>query len=102
MTDESFPPNRAAAKGTKFEHLYDTPAHWPDDVHHLTLGNMGMLGRRARTNELLWDGSPLVTMRRFTDFERGLAIAGLIIALIGVVATVVQAYAALAVIPPAS
>lgn len=102
MSDVGFPHSRAAAKGTRFERLYDTPSHWPDDVHFLTNDNMGMLGRRARTNELLWDGSPLVTMRRFTDFERRLAMAGLLIALIGVVATVVQAYAALAMIPPAT
>ena len=97
---EDFPPNRAAAKGTRYEHLFDTPAHWPDDVHYLTMDNMGMLGRRARTNQLLWDGHALVTERRLANFERWLAVVTLVLAGIGVAATVAQAWAAWLSVPP--
>lgn len=58
-----------------------------------------LIGIDEKTNEMFWDGKRLVTEKRFTDFERGLAIVGLCIAFIGVAATVVQAWAAVASLP---
>ncbi len=60
---------------------------------------MDHLGVHHRTNELYWDGQKLITEKRFGNFELGLAVAGLVIAGIGVAATVVQAWAAVAALP---
>lgn len=77
----------------------DRPAHWPAEVDPLTWDDTGKLGVHQRTHQLYWDGDPLVTERRFSTFERGLAVAALILTFVGVAATVVQAYAALMSIP---
>jgi hypothetical protein len=39
-------------------------------------------GIDPRSNQIFWDGEKLVTERRLADFERGLAVAGLLIAAI--------------------
>lgn len=48
----------------------------------------------AKTKELYWNGEKLITEKRWGTVERRLAISGLVIALLGVLATVVQAWAA--------
>lgn len=71
-------------------------AGWPAGVRPITIDALGYLGVKETTGELFWRGQRMVTERRFADFERGLAVAGLIIAGIGVLAAVVQAWAAVA------
>ena len=63
---DKIPVSRETAKGTKFEHLYETPDHWPRTIHRLPIGLLDDLGRDARTNELYWDGEPLVTRKRLS------------------------------------
>jgi hypothetical protein len=53
-----------------------------------------------KTRRMFLNGEPVLTEKRFTWFERGLAIGGLLIALVGVVATCFQAWAAWLSIPP--
>ncbi|MCP9233931.1 hypothetical protein NMG46_27600 [Mesorhizobium sp. LMG 17147] len=86
-------PDREKSKGTSFAALWETPSYWPRDVHRLPLDLFDNLGRGRQTNELYWDGSKLVTEKRFSGFERGLAVAALILTGIGVAATIVQAWA---------
>lgn len=43
---------------------------------------------------LFWDGEQVITEKRWSAVERGLAITGLLIAAVGVAATVAQAWAA--------
>lgn len=64
------------------------------------MAGLNLFGIDRKTRELFWDGHKLVTEKRFSNFERGLAVLGLIFAGIGVAATVVQAYAAWVSIPP--
>lgn len=90
MTDP-LPKNRAEAEGTKYAGLYETPSHWPREVRIVSLKAMALLGHDPRTNQLYWDGQPLVTEKRFATFERVLAGIGLAIAAVGVFATVAQA-----------
>jgi hypothetical protein len=77
----------------------DRPDNWPASVAAISLNGLALLGVDRKTNALYWDGERLVLEKRFNNVERGLAIIGLIIALVGVAATVVQAYAALAALP---
>jgi hypothetical protein len=53
-----------------------------------------LLGHDPQKNQLYWDGHALVTEKRFSTFERGLAVFGLVIAGIGMAATVAQAVVA--------
>lgn len=75
------------------------PPDWPDNVTPVSITGLGLIGLDEKTNEMFWDGKRLITEKRFTDFERRLAIVGLFIAGIGVAATVVQAWAAVASLP---
>jgi hypothetical protein len=68
---------------------------WPQEVEQLTFDDIGRIGVHRRTNQLYWDGLPLVTERRWTTVERRIAWIGLAIATVGVLATAVQAVAAL-------
>lgn len=72
----------------------DVPG-WPAGVRRITVDDLGEIGV-DQAGELYFSGKKLVTEKRFSDFERGLAVAGLIIAGVGVAATVVQAWASLA------
>ena len=72
------------------------PPEWPAEVTPVSLTGLGLIGIDEKTNELFWDGKRLITEKRFTDYERGLAKVGLWIAAIGVAATVIQAIAAVA------
>jgi hypothetical protein len=85
------PRTRVEAEGTKYAVLYDTPTHWPREVRILSIDAMDALGHDPRTNQLYWDGQPLVTEKRFSNFERMLAVIGLVVGGVGVGATVVQA-----------
>lgn len=69
---------------------------WPRGVRRISLHGLGDLGAHVRTNELYYMGEKVVTEKRFSSFERGLAVVGLVIAGVGVAATVVQAWAAVA------
>ena len=53
----------------------------------------------SQSGLLYLNGDRLVTEKRFSNFERGLAVAGLIIGTVGVLATLVQAW--FAAFPPA-
>ncbi|ESZ31006.1 hypothetical protein [Mesorhizobium sp. L2C067A000] len=75
------------------------PEGWPATVDALSIDGMSLFGIDQNTDELFWDGKRLVTEKRFSDYERRLAWGGLIIAGIGVAATVVQAWAAVASLP---
>lgn len=88
---EQPPKTRKEAEGTKYASLYDTPNHWPREVRHLSIDAMDALGHDPGSNQLYWDGQPLVTEKRFSTFERSLAIVGLVFAGVGVLATVAQA-----------
>jgi hypothetical protein len=68
----------------------------PPEVEEITLGNIGRLGVHRRTGELYWDEQPIVTEKRFTNFERTLGVLLLIVTSVGVGAAVVQAAAAVA------
>ena len=90
-TAERVPNSRHAAEGTKYSGLYKTPEHWPREVRHLSWNATDLLGHDPQKNQLYWDGHALVTEKRFSTFERGLAAVSLLIACIGVAATVAQA-----------
>ncbi|TIL64502.1 hypothetical protein [Mesorhizobium sp.] len=75
------------------------PADWPPDVTPVSISGLVLIGIDEKTNELFWDGKRLITEKRFTDYERRLAAIGLFIAGVGVSATVVQAWAAVAALP---
>jgi hypothetical protein len=49
---EQFPLNRAAAAGTKFEPLWETPAHWPRTVRNVPLSDFDHLGLDPKTMQL--------------------------------------------------
>jgi hypothetical protein len=70
------------------------PLGWPPHVRPITMVGLGLFGIDPHTNELFWDGEKLITEKRFSTFERSLAIAGLRIGGVGVLAAVVQAWAA--------
>ena len=72
---------------------HDVPG-WPAGVRPIIINGLGDLGVRDSTGEIFWKGQLMVTEKRFAGFERALAVVGLAIAFIGVVATVVQAWAA--------
>lgn len=72
------------------------PSDWPGNVTPISQSGLALIGIDENTNEMFWDGKRLITEKRFTDYERGLARVGLWIAGIGVAATVVQAVAAVA------
>lgn len=78
----------------------DRPDDWPPDVAAISLNGLGLLGINRKTRKLYWDGEELVTVKRFSTFERWLAVVGLVFAGIGVAATVVQAWAAVTMLPP--
>jgi hypothetical protein len=71
------------------------PPGWPENVAALTWNGHALFGMDRKTGEIYWDGQRLITEKRFSDFERRLAVIGLIIGGIGVAATVVQAWAVL-------
>ncbi len=77
----------------------DTPPNWPTEVRPISQPGLSLFGINPSTNELYWDGSKLITEKRFTTFERGLAIVGLVIAFVGVAATVAQAVIAYCALP---
>lgn len=78
------------------------PDDWPPDIQAISLEGLSLVGIHQRTGELYWDGQKLVTEKRFSDFERGLAVAGLLIAFLGVAAAIVQAWAAVMSLPVAT
>ena len=79
----------------------ERPTDWPPDVSGISMKGIGLFGIDRNKRELYWDGQKLVTEKRFSTFERGLAVAGLLFAAIGVAATVVQAwFAAFPHLPP--
>ena len=55
-------PTREAAHGTPYEQMWQTPPHWPQDVHMVSMDQMGNLGIDL-DNNLYWDGVPIVTRR---------------------------------------
>lgn len=57
------PRNRAEAKGTPSEPLWQTPPHWPDDVHMIPINGFANMGIRPSDNALFWDGRPVETKR---------------------------------------
>jgi len=59
---------------------------------HDPLGDASFLQIDRRTNELYWNREKLVTERRLSTFERVLAVAGVVLAAVGVAATCVQAW----------
>ena len=94
-----FPKTREDAAGGPFEEMWKTPGHWPRNVRRLTVDDMGMQGVDPKTGSLYWDGVPVVTERRFSNVERLIAIGALVLTAVGVAATVVQAWAAVAALP---
>ncbi|GLQ55430.1 hypothetical protein [Devosia nitrariae] len=82
-----------------FRFSNDRPDDWPPDVDSISLNGVALLGIHRKTGELYWDGNRLVTAKRFSNFERGLAVVTLLIVLVGVTATVVQAWAAVVALP---
>lgn len=60
----------------------------PDKWHRLQIDR--------NTGELYWNDEKLITEKRFSTFERGLAVGAPAITAIGVAAAVVQAWAAVA------
>ncbi|MHC2792584.1 hypothetical protein ACVINZ_001596 [Mesorhizobium jarvisii] len=75
------------------------PADWPPQVTPVSISGLVLIGIDETTNELFWDGKRIITEKRFSDYERRLALVGLAIAGIGVAATVVQAWAAVVGLP---
>lgn len=75
------------------------PPDWPENVTALSWNGHSLFGMDRKTGELYWDGNRLITEKRWSDVERGIAIAGLIIGGVGVAATIVQAWAAIAALP---
>lgn len=68
-------------------------------MKQITIGAMGRLGVNETNGSLYWDGEPLITEKRFSTQERVIAWLGLLLALVGVAATCVQAW--FAAFPPA-
>ena len=87
--------NWNAVRKTRFADS-GTPPEWPTTVKSISMDGLSLVGVDERTNELYWDGQKLVTERRFSAFERTLAVIALVITTIGVGAAVVQAWAAVA------
>ncbi|OHV67333.1 hypothetical protein LCM4576_24930 [Mesorhizobium sp. LCM 4576] len=75
------------------------PSDWPGNVTSVSIAGLGLIGIDETTNELFWDGKRLITEKRFADYERRLAVIGLVIAGVGVAATVIQAWAAVVALP---
>jgi hypothetical protein len=78
------------------EHL---PVGWPPGVRRISIDGLGDLGVKEANGELYWKGQKMVTERRFSNFERGLAVWALAITSAGVLAAIVQAWAAMAALP---
>lgn len=78
---------------------YDAPPEWPQNVRPVSLEGITLLGIDPKTNDLYWDGQKLVTEKRWGTTERRIAVGGLILAGLGVAATIVQAW--FAAFPPA-
>ncbi|NGO53179.1 hypothetical protein [Allomesorhizobium camelthorni] len=64
----------------------DVPPDWPDGVKGISMNGAALLGVHAATNQLYWDGQPLVTERRLATFER--IMAGIVTASTAIVAVV--------------
>lgn len=81
----SIPRNRREAKGTKYEPLFETPSHWPDNVRIISVDGFDNMGLDP-DNRLYWDGVPIVT-------KRTISLEGwsLTLAVIATVATVMTA-----------
>lgn len=92
------PKTREAAKGTPFEAAWDTPNDWPRNIRHLSVDDA--LGVDPLRNEIYFGGHKLVSEKRFSDFERWLAVLALGLTVIGVAATCVQAWFAAFPPPP--
>lgn len=56
------------------------------------MNGLALLGVDRKTSELYWDGQKLITEKRFATQERVIAWLGLLLALLGVAATCVQAW----------
>ncbi|MHA6690583.1 hypothetical protein [Devosia sp. A449] len=62
-------------------------------------GEARTLQYEKKSGRLFISGEAIVTEKRFSNFERGLAVTGLVIAIAGVTASIVQAWAAVAALP---
>ncbi len=69
------------------------PSDWPEGVRGISLEGLNLLGVDEKYNKLHWDGKEVVlrTMFRLATFEKGLAIAGLLIAAGGLLLNVGRA-----------
>lgn len=70
------------------------PNGWPENVVPISTDGLSLIGVDPATNQFYWDGQPLLTEKRWGTVERRIAVFGLLIAGIGVAATVAQAIAA--------
>lgn len=56
----------------------DRAPEWPPNVRAITLSGLGLLGLDERNREIYWDGAKVITQKRLADFERALAVLGLV------------------------
>lgn len=71
---------------------HEPPDNWPTNVKPISQEGLALLGIDPATNELFWDGQKLVTEKRWSNTERVIAWTGVVLAAVGVGATVVQAW----------
>ncbi|WP_206073735.1 hypothetical protein [Mesorhizobium sophorae] len=51
------------------------PATWPVGVRPISIDGVSLFGIHESTGELHWDGQPIVTEKRLSNYERRLALA---------------------------
>lgn len=51
------------------------PREWPPGVQPISIDGLGLIGINVTTNQIYWDGQPLVTEKRLNNFERGMALS---------------------------
>ncbi|MCV3239690.1 hypothetical protein [Mesorhizobium sp. ZC-5] len=70
----------------------ETPDYWPEGVKGISQNGLSLLGVHTATNQLYWDGQPLVTERRLATFERAMALAVTIATVIVAVVEVARTF----------
>lgn len=72
----------------------NTPADWPSHVRPISIEGLGLLGIDAQ-HRLYWDGKAVEVRRALTFWQSAGAVAVVLAAIVGALASAVQAYVAL-------
>lgn len=71
----------------------NSPSDWPGHVRPISLEGLGLLGIDAQ-HRLYWDGKPVELRTALTFWQSVGAVAVVISAVVGAIATAIQAYVA--------